>query len=267
MWLICLIWCRAKLNSQQRNIGGLRSPSDSIIDVTALILCGGRGERLRPLTDEIPKPLLSVNGRPLLAYLMRHLHDRGIRDFLFCTGYKAEMFEEFAHQSASCAWRIRCQNAGEADIAERLRAAQQLVHGRALVCYGDTLADVDLAELRRVHETRRVEATLTVFPYRSPFGIVAADEDNMATGFEEKPQLPYWVNIGFMLCEPTAFARLRPGTDFPTFLEHLARERTLGVHRHLGRHWTANTEQELRDLATQLRNPFNQQDDHDTEQT
>lgn len=254
------------MNSQQQRIGGPGPRSVSTTEVTALILCGGRGERLRPLTNEIPKPLLSVNGRPLLAYVMRHLHDHGIRDFLLCTGYKADMFEEFAHQSSSCTWTIRCQNTGEADIAERLRAAQQLVRGRALVCYGDTLADVDLTELSRVHKSRRVEATITVFPYRSPFGIVAADEDSMATGFEEKPQLPYWVNIGFMLCEPTALARLRPGTDFPAFLEHLARERTLAVYRHLGRHWTANTEQELRDLATQLRNPFNQQDDHDTEQ-
>ncbi len=243
------------MNSEQHNISGPWSPSDSISDVTALILCGGRGERLRPLTDEIPKPLLPVNGRPLLAYVMQHLHDHDIRDFLLCTGYKAEMFEEFARQSPFCTWRIRCQNSGEVDIGERLRQAQDLLRTRALVCYADTLADVDLAELRRVHEGRRVEATLTVFPYHSPFGIVAVDEDGMATGFEEKPHLPYWVNIGFMLCEPIALTRLRPGTDFPTFLEGLARERRLAVHRHLGRHWTANTEQELRDLATQLRNP------------
>jgi glucose-1-phosphate cytidylyltransferase len=242
------------MEAQSQGESGLRDVTASLGDVTALILCGGRGERLRPLTDEVPKPLLPVNGQSLLTYLLEHLRHQGIRDFVLCTGYKAEMFEEFVAQPPFASCNIRCQNSGEAGITERLAAARPLVSGRALVCYADTLADVDLAALGRVHESRKTEATLTVFPYRSPFGIVECDGLQMARRFVEKPELPYWVNIGFMLCEPAALDRLETNLNFPEFLNRLAGEGKLAVHYHRGHHWTANTEEELRDLALQLRN-------------
>jgi glucose-1-phosphate cytidylyltransferase len=228
---------------------------DPISRLTALILCGGRGERLRPLTDELPKPLLSVNGRPLLAYLLEHLYHQGIQECLLCTGYKAELFEQFASEQAISSLKIRCQNTGDADIGKRLEAAAQVVaHERVLICYADTLADVELSELLRVHESSGADATLTTIPYRSAYGIVTSEEEGFVTRFEEKPFLPYSINIGFMLCERAALEKLNSGADFPSFLQLLARSRRLAAYCHRGQHWTANTEKELQDLALELQN-------------
>jgi glucose-1-phosphate cytidylyltransferase len=225
--------------------------------LTAVILCGGRGERLRPLTDTTPKPLLQVNGRPMLGYLLEHLIQFGIREFLLCVGYKAELFEEFARGAAGPG-RIRCLNSGEASMTERLCEARARVVDQALICYADTLADVDIRSLLEAHETGNYEATITVYPYRSPFGTVAFDETGRVLRFEEKPQLPYWINIGFLLLEKRSLRRLRPDASLPEFLTELAARRALGVHRHLGRHWTANTETELRQLAAALRADWKQ---------
>jgi NDP-sugar pyrophosphorylase family protein len=232
-------------------------------ELTAVVLCGGRGERLRPLSDNVPKPLLPVNGRPMVDYLVEHLSQSGIREFLLCVGYKAELFEQFVFQRESGPERIRCLNSGDAGITERLCEARALVPGRALVCYADTLADLDIRGLMESHRNSRAEATITVYPYRSQFGIVAFDEAGLASRFEEKPQLPYWINIGFLLLERAALDQLRPNVPFPEFLAGLAAQRKLGVHRHLGRHWTANTETELRELAADLRLNWNHKNSHE----
>jgi mannose-1-phosphate guanylyltransferase len=228
--------------------------------ITAVILCGGRGERLRPMTDLTPKPLIPVNGRPMLGYLIEHLLQSGLGEFLLCVGYKAEMFEAYAGQLESSTSRIRCVNSGEAGITKRLVDARPFVRDRALVCYADTLADVDVRELISVHEERKAQATITVHPYQSSFGLVSFDEAGFVSRFEEKPRLPYWVNIGFILMEPAALDRLNSERSFPEFLAELAARRELGVYRHPGKHWTANTGTELRELAARLEESIEEQE-------
>jgi glucose-1-phosphate cytidylyltransferase len=228
--------------------------------LTAVILCGGRGERLRRLTDATPKPLLPANGRPILDYVLEHLMQSGIKEFILCTGYRADLFEQFAARRARSGMAVRCVNSGDVSIARRLAEARPLIRDRALVCYGDTLADVDVRQLLDAHQSRELEATLTVYPYRSPFGIVSIDESGLVSKFEEKPQLPYWINIGFLLLEPAALRRLDPAILLPEFLARLAGQRLLGVHRHQGRHWTANTETELRELAEELKTHWKNKD-------
>jgi glucose-1-phosphate cytidylyltransferase len=214
-------------------------------DVTAILLCGGKGERLRPLTESVPKPLVPLRGKPLLEHLLTYLHAEGFRRFVLCVGYKAEMVEAFLAEHRLPGAETVCVNSGErASITDRLFDARAHVPERALVCYGDTLANVDFTELRRTHVDAGLDATLTVHPLQSPFGIVEVTEDGRVTGFSEKPVLPHWINIGFLLCEPAALARLRRGSDMPDYLAKLAADRRLGVHRHRGRHLTVNTEKD-----------------------
>ncbi len=215
-------------------------------DITVVALCGGRGERLRPFTDTLPKPLVELNGRPLIEHLLGLLASAGLRRFVICTGYKAEAIEEFVRQRNNPSWgQVTCVNSGEdASMTDRVLAARSLVKGRALICYGDTIANVDIAALLRAHETLGAQATVTVYPLRSSFGVVSFDEHSRVTRFEEKPQLPYWINIGFVACERQALDRLQPGQDMVTYLESLCPEGALGVYKHTGKHLTVNTEKE-----------------------
>jgi glucose-1-phosphate cytidylyltransferase len=213
-------------------------------DLTAIILCGGRGERLRPFTDSIPKALIPLNGRPLLHHVLRYLRLSGVARFVLCVGHLADQIERFVAGSAEFRDATTCVNSGDASMTDRILDASPHVGSRALVCYGDTLANVDVGALLNFHRTCSALATVTIYPLHSPFGIVDADAAGRVTAFAEKPRLPYWINIGYLLCEREAFAAMRRGADVDEFLSALARASRLYAYRHSGKHLTVNTEKE-----------------------
>lgn len=223
-------------------------------DLTAVVLCGGRGERLRPLTESLPKPLVRLNGRPLLDHLLGYLAGQGVHHFVLCTGYKAEAIERFVAENLRPGCQVACVNSGEgASMADRILDARPRVEGRALVCYGDTLANVDIGKLMAEHLRSGALATVTVHPLRSPFGVVHVEEaTGRVTGLEEKPLLPYWINIGYVVCEPAALELLERGADLVAHLRKLAARRTLSAYLHRGKHFTVNTEKERAEAESEI---------------
>lgn len=213
-------------------------------DLTAIILCGGRGERMRPYTDSIPKALIPLNGRPLLHHVLHYLKLSGVGRFVLCVGHLADQIERFVATSAEFCESTTCVNSGDASMTDRILDASPHVGARALVCYGDTLANVDIGALLNFHHARGALATLTIYRFHSPFGIVDADAAGRVIAFAEKPQLPYWINIGYLLCEREAFAAMRRGADMDEFLSALGRAGCLYAYRHSGKHLTVNTEKE-----------------------
>ena len=221
-------------------------------DLTAVILCGGKGERLKPFTDHLPKALVPLRDRPLLYHLMNYLAQSGISRFVLCIGYKAECIEQFVRDQAKPRWKVECVNSGDASMADRILDAQPYIPSRGLICYGDILANVDLAALERQHSASGALATMTVYPLHSPFGIVQFDGANQVTELSEKPVLPYWINIGFMLCEPEAFRFFQRQSDMMDFSGALAREGRLHAYQHRGRHLTINTEKERKAAEAEM---------------
>lgn len=227
--------------------------------LTAVILAGGRGERLYPVTQAIPKPLVPIGGRPILDHLMGFLAGEGVARFVLCTGYLAEQVDAFAASLRATLPDIMCVDSGaDAAMSDRLRDAAPHARGLALVCYGDTLANVDLrALLATYHAMGRDDgATVTVHRLVSPFGIVDVDEGGYVTGFREKPPLPYWINVGFIVCAPAVLAAARPGSDLADLLDGLAGRGRLTAHRHEGSHVTVNTERERRDAERAIARVF-----------
>lgn len=216
--------------------------------LTAIVLCGGRGDRLRPFTDETAKALVPLKGRPILGHLLSYLLHSGATKIVVCVGYRAADIESYIAECFAPEPNIICINSGDVSITDRIIDAVAHVEGRSLICYGDTLANVDLPALQAAHEESSALATLSVYPMHSPFGIVDFAEDRQITGFREKPILPHWINIGFLLCEREALGFLQPGTDMPDFLTALAGAGGLFAYKHDGRHLTVNTEKD-RSLA------------------
>jgi NDP-sugar pyrophosphorylase family protein len=226
--------------------------SQLLKDVTAVLLCGGKGERLRPFTEDWPKPMVPVRGQPLLAHLLRYLSSQAIERFVLCTGYKAEAIDTFV-QGHPLRSRIVTVNSGDAMMMDRVREALPDIPDRGLVCYGDTLANVDLAVLAREHRDHHAQATVTLYPLQSPFGVVKAENSTgRVTSLREKPILPFWINIGFILCERPALELAQPGTDIMFFLEDLLKRGVLYAHRHRGRHVTVNTAKEHSDAEAEV---------------
>jgi Nucleoside-diphosphate-sugar pyrophosphorylase involved in lipopolysaccharide biosynthesis/translation initiation factor 2B, gamma/epsilon subunits (eIF-2Bgamma/eIF-2Bepsilon) len=221
-------------------------------ELTAILLCGGKGERLRPFTETLPKALVPLNGEPLLSHLLRYLSSAGVCRFVVCVGYKAEAIESFLNEGWAQSGQVTCVNSGDVSMTDRLLEARPHIRGTALICYGDTLANVEIAGLVREHRRSGALATLTVYPLYSPFGIVHFDDSKQVTTFAEKPRLPYWINIGFLLCEPEAFDFVARGSGMPEFLSSLAEAGGLYTYEHRGKHLTVNTEKERALAETEM---------------
>jgi len=129
----------------------------------AVILCGGRGERLRPLTDEMPKPMVSVNGRPFLQYLLEQLAENGLNRFVLLIGYLGEKIVEYFGDGSSWGWSISYSNGPvEWSTTKRIHEALDQIDEQFLLLYSDNFAQLRLSELAQVNRDRNSAMTLSV---------------------------------------------------------------------------------------------------------
>ncbi|MGI8553265.1 MAG: nucleotidyltransferase family protein [Dehalococcoidia bacterium] len=171
----------------------------------AIILAGGKGERLRPLTNDRPKGMVEVGGRPILAWQIAWLRYNGVRDVIISCGYLHEVIERYFGDGARAGVRIRY--AVEEEPLGRgggFRYAMDLLGSdRPIVgTNGDIITNLDLRAVVRLHQQAGVMSTDVLVPLQSPYGIVDVDERGYVRSFQEKPVLPYWLNGGIYLFDP-----------------------------------------------------------------
>lgn len=202
------------------------------------ILCGGRGTRLQELDVSIPKPLVEIGGRPIVAHVIDIYAAQGFRRFLLCTGYKGELIERFV---AAEAWpggvEVACLDTGlDTPTGGRaLAAARQLGAAPFCLTYADGVADVDLHALVAAHRAHGELATVTVVRPELQFGVAEIDADGRVRGFREKPRSEHWVNGGFFVFEPGVASYLsEDGVLEREPLERLAADGRLHAFRHEG---------------------------------
>jgi NDP-sugar pyrophosphorylase family protein len=221
----------------------------------ALILAGGKAERLGDASGGRPKPLVEVAGRPLIAYQVEQLADAGVeRVIVSCTAGQEELFERalggLGPEIVTAPEQERLGRGGGLRNAARLRAEA----GPAYALNGDELVDVDLAGLLERHRDPRSAATITVVQPKSPFGIVEVDDADVVTGFSEEATLPVWVSCGVYVLDDEAFARLpERGDHETTTFPELADQGRLHAFRHEGLWLTVNTPKQLRQADEYLR--------------
>jgi glucose-1-phosphate cytidylyltransferase len=228
-----------------------------------MILCGGRGTRLREHTQALPKPLVEVGGRPIVWHVIQIYLAQGFRHFALLTGYRREQIEQFvAAQSWPEGTEIRCIDTGEdTPTGGRVyRAAAELGADECCVTYADGVADIDLESLLAYHRGHGAAATMTVVRPMLQFGVAEMDGDGVVKGFAEKPRSEHWVNGGFFCFAPRALELLRADSVLEREpLEKLAAAGELRAYRHHG-FWgcmdTYKDTVELDDLWAQGRAPW-----------
>ena len=214
------------------------------IEKKAIILCGGKGERLRPLTNNIPKPLIKIKNEAILSHIVRHLKMNDINDFIFATGYKSETIEKYLkNERKDISFEI--SNSGDVDIIKRIQDAGSLINGDFLVLYGDTLSDIDIKKLIQDHNMKDQTVTMAVWPLQSQFGLVEIDSNGKVLSFVEKPILNKWINIGYFYFNHEMLELTYEYKKFADFLKALAIKNLLNAFRHRGIHITVNTVEEL----------------------
>ena len=186
----------------------------------ALIIAGGEGERLRPLTNDRPKAMIPLAGRPLLEYQVGWLREQGVTNVVFLCGYRADVLQE--HVGDGSRLGIAAQYTFEEEPLGRggaLRQGYGLVprgETAVLALNGDVLTNQPLREMLRFHEQKGAAATVMLVPLRSPYGIVDVRRDGRIERFREKPELPHWINAGIYVLSPEFFARLPAKGDHET---------------------------------------------------
>ena len=214
----------------------------------AIVLAGGKAERLGDAGGGLPKSLVPVGGRPLLAWQIVRLRRAGVeRVIVSCFGGEEH---EFDSRLGDLGVEVVC--AGEPERLGRgggIRFAAQSRRetGDVLAMNGDELVDADFAGLLERHRATGAAATITVAQPPSQFGQVDLTDDDVVTGFHEASNLPYWVNCGIYVLSAEALERFPEKGDHEssTFPE-LAEEGKLRAFRHTGLWLTVNTPKELR---------------------
>jgi NDP-sugar pyrophosphorylase family protein len=214
----------------------------------AIILAGGKAERLGDAAGGKPKSLVEVAGRPLVGYQVSRLVNAGVeRVIVSCAAGQGPLFErELSGLGAEIAVAEEPERLGRGG-GIKFAARERRERGHLYAMNGDELVDVDFGALRARHEETGGAATVTVARPKSPFGVVDLGDDDVVVGFSEGGRIPYWVNCGVYVLSEEAIDRFpdRGDHETTTFPE-LVQEGRLHAYRHEGLWLTVNTPKELR---------------------
>jgi dTDP-glucose pyrophosphorylase len=198
------------------------------VGLEAVIVAGGRGTRLRPLTDRVPKPMLPIGDRPLLQYTVERLRDAGVPRVHIATHYRGEQIEEHFGDGERFGVDVRYlaepHALGTAGSLSLLETSDRPI----LVINGDVLTSLDVRAMFTFHREQCASLTVAARPYRFevPYGVLRC-EGSAIKGITEKPGYHFFVNAGVYLLEPDALD-LVPGQRASDMTELLERLLTLG---------------------------------------
>jgi NDP-sugar pyrophosphorylase family protein len=175
----------------------------------AMLLAAGEGRRLRPLTDNLPKPMIQVSGRPILEYTVRLLAQHGINELVVNLHHRPEAISNFFGDG--CRWGVSITYSYEPELLGTAGAVKRMAHlftETFFVVYGDNLTTCDLKRLLSYHRCKGGIGTVALHYREDPTssGIVKLDDTDRITRFLEKPRpeeaFSHWVNAGILVLEP-----------------------------------------------------------------
>jgi len=211
-----------------------------------VILCGGKGTRLLPKTEKVPKPLIAIGGKPILWHLMKVFSGYGHNDFILCLGYLGHKIKEYFQDPDNFEedWNITFADTGlDSSKGERLRRIKDYIKSEDfLVSYGDDLSDVNIKELVKFHKKNKKIATLTAINPVYDYGVLQMNGNNEIIGFKEKPKLDHWINAGFFVFNKKIFDYIKEGWDLEKeIFTTLSKDRQLSAFKHTGFWKSMNT--------------------------
>jgi NDP-sugar pyrophosphorylase family protein len=171
----------------------------------AVLLVGGAGTRLRPLTYVVPKCLLPVGGKPLLERTMRYLEGHKITEFVLCVAYLKKQIVDAFGDGSKFGFKIEYAEAdAPLGTAGQLKTAASMLDETFLAMNGDIVTNLNVTKMVATHRKMGGVATIALkeFGVKIPYGHILVDGEGKVTGFEEKPTLSYMANAGVYVMEP-----------------------------------------------------------------
>ena len=157
-----------------------RTSLKNLSNMTAVILCGGKGLRIGELTAKVPKPLIEIGSKPMLWHVMKIFSSFGVNRFILCLGYRGKQIKEYFRKENKEGWNIQCVNTGVESLkAQRLSQVKHLIKtDNFFLAYGDDVADININKLLSFHLKVKPYVTITTVRLSSDFGIVKTDKNN-----------------------------------------------------------------------------------------
>lgn len=157
----------------------------------AIILAGGRGKRLRPITDYVPKPLIPIKNIPIIEWQLKYLKKFGIDEVIICTGYKQDMIENYLDaKKIGIKIRYSIEKTPLGTGGAIKKAAKMIKDNSFFVINGDTITDIDLKKLSKINNS------IAAVELRTKFGILETEGDKITKFKEKKEVLDLWMNAG-----------------------------------------------------------------------
>ena len=215
-------------------------------NLSTIILCGGNGKRLYPLTKKTPKPLIKIRNKEILSYIIDHLNNYELKNILVSTGFKHKVFKNFFSEKTKYKKKIDLIFTGKnTDILKRITKCEKYLNKYVMICYGDTLVDINIDKLINFFLKNEEKITLSTYNYRSQYGLLKIKSDGEVLSFKEKPYLDLFFNIGFFIMKKEKLKTLKLFKSFRSFLENKTSKSIFRSFIHNGSHITVNTISEL----------------------
>lgn len=189
-----------------------------------VIMAGGLGTRLRPLTEEIPKPMLRVGDKPILEIIIEQLRDHGLRNIVLAVNYLAEQIEKYFEDGQRFGVNIDyIREKNQMGTAGSLSLLKKLPDEPLLVMNGDILTKIDFSQLISFHKMKKNAVTMCVrnYEFQIPYGVVTTDEDYKVVSIIEKPLHSFLVSAGIYVINPWIVELIPRDTyfDMPSLIE------------------------------------------------
>lgn len=235
-------------------------------ETKVVILAGGMGLRLFEETITTPKPMVEIEGKPIIWHVMSRFANFGYTDFVICLGYKSSVISSYffdlehvvledtnQHKRIELEnkWRVNLVETGaDTMTAGRVKRVQGFLGNDFFLCYSDNISDIDISKLYAFHKNNPLLCTLTVINPRLNYGVVIA-EDSMVTGFVEKPVLEDTIiNAGYFVCKKELIGLIE--SDASVFevdvMSDLVARKQLNAYKHNGFWRSVDTYKDLTEI-------------------
>ncbi len=174
----------------------------------AVILAGGLGTRLHPLTNKTPKPMLPLGKKPILEHLINWNKKNGVKSIVLCVSYLRENIEDYFKDGKKFGVNIEYAISNkQLATAGQLKTAEEFVNDTFVCMYGDSIFDFSLRNMIKQHKTKKAFVTMSLNEYKTnlEYGVINTSKTGKVLSWEEKPEIKANINMGCYVMEPEVF--------------------------------------------------------------
>lgn len=203
-----------------------------------IIMAGGLGTRLKPLTDTLPKPMLKVGSKPILQIILERFKQQGFKNIILCVNYKSHIIEEYFKDGSKIGLNITyVKEEKRMGTAGALSLIDDIGKEPFFVMNGDILTEVDFSKILKEHQDKCSDITMGVreYNYQIPYGVIETSSDGNVISITEKPNLDFKVSAGIYLLNPSILHLIPKNSffDMPSLFDTILKEKRYNASTYL----------------------------------